>query len=49
MRIGDAVSTGQVLGLSGNTGFSQGPHLHFAVLANRDGQPTSLPIQITGA
>jgi hypothetical protein len=28
---GEQVCTGQVVGLCGNTGFSSGPHLHFAV------------------
>lgn len=32
-RPGDVVTTGQVVGLSGDTGYSTGPHLHFGVYA----------------
>ncbi|WP_304344044.1 M23 family metallopeptidase [Chryseobacterium koreense] len=35
VKIGDVVEKGQLIGFSGNTGFSNGPHLHFSVYLNR--------------
>lgn len=31
VTVGDRVATGQLLGISGHTGYTRGPHLHFSV------------------
>lgn len=35
LNVGDKIEKNQFIGYSGNTGFSSGPHLHFAVFINR--------------
>jgi murein DD-endopeptidase MepM/ murein hydrolase activator NlpD len=48
VRIGARVARGQYIADSGNTGFTSGPHLHFAVLRNAGAQNVSVPIQFSG-
>lgn len=45
---GARVRVGQRLGASGNTGFSSGPHLHFAVQVNRGMALESVPFELHG-
>lgn len=48
VRVGQRVRAGQQIGLSGNTGFTSGPHLHFAVQVNRGMRLESIPFRMRG-
>jgi murein DD-endopeptidase MepM/ murein hydrolase activator NlpD len=50
VKPGDQVTAGQAIAASGNTGFSSGPHLHFAVFVTRDGKRReSVPLKFRTA
>ncbi|NUS38047.1 MAG: M23 family metallopeptidase [Lysobacter sp.] len=48
VQLGQRVRAGQQIGLSGNTGFTTGPHLHFAVQVNRGMRLQSIPFRMAG-
>jgi murein DD-endopeptidase MepM/ murein hydrolase activator NlpD len=45
VRVGDRISSGQTIGLSGNTGCSTEPHLHFTVWRHTNTN-TGSPVRI---
>jgi murein DD-endopeptidase MepM/ murein hydrolase activator NlpD len=48
VKVGQRVTTGEFIGLSGNTGFSSGPHLHLSVFRPLDGKSReSIPIRFS--
>lgn len=48
VSVGDRVQAGQELALSGDTGYTSGPHLHFCVQVNSDMQIVSVPFRFSG-
>lgn len=49
VRPGDRVRRGEYIAESGNTGYSSGPHLHFAVVRNAGMRIESVPVTFQGA
>jgi murein DD-endopeptidase MepM/ murein hydrolase activator NlpD len=46
IKVGDKVNPGDLIGHSGNTGFTSGPHLHFSVFKTNSGRErVSLPVK----
>lgn len=50
VKVGDKVKVGDWIALSGNTGFTSGPHLHFSVFKTKSGKEReSIPVRFQPA
>jgi murein DD-endopeptidase MepM/ murein hydrolase activator NlpD len=49
VAVGEHVRAGQEIALSGDTGYTSGPHLHFCVQVNANMQMISVPFEFTGS
>lgn len=50
VKVGDKVKAGDWIALSGNTGFTSGPHLHFSVFKTKSGKEReSIPVRFQTA
>jgi murein DD-endopeptidase MepM/ murein hydrolase activator NlpD len=49
VAVGDHVHAGQTIALSGNTGYTRGPHLHFVVQQNVEMDLIAVPFKFTGS
>ena len=48
VKPGQAVADGELIGLSGSTGYVTGPHLHFVIQRNAGGKLVSVPFEFLG-